>query len=380
MGWYLRKAFNFGPLRLNLSKSGVGVSAGVKGFRVSSGPRGTHLHAGRGGIYFRQRLDVPSARSRPGQALPPPSTSTEILTADAAQLVDEDAGNLMREINERYRIRAIAPLIFGTGTVGSVLAVAAALSHHPAWWALVVALVIATAVGGTLARRRDVARKTVHLWFDLSNAAGERFGLFEKAISELARSRRVWRVNAEELTGDWKRNAGANVLVKRSAVHFVRKLPPYFESNIRPYSLAVGSQTLYFFPDRVLAYDSRNVGSVSYEMLEIDVSSTNFRETESVPSDAEVVDHTWRYVNKSGGPDRRFSNNQQIPVCRYDEMTLRSPTGLNICLMVSQPGVARRVRDAEAEVIPLRLATATDGEEKDADQRAFEDWRRKARR
>ena len=29
MGWYLRKSFSFGPLRLNLSKSGLGYSFGV---------------------------------------------------------------------------------------------------------------------------------------------------------------------------------------------------------------------------------------------------------------------------------------------------------------------------------------------------------------
>jgi hypothetical protein len=34
MGWNLRKAFNFGPLRINLSRKGVGYSVGVRGFRV----------------------------------------------------------------------------------------------------------------------------------------------------------------------------------------------------------------------------------------------------------------------------------------------------------------------------------------------------------
>ncbi len=29
MGFYIRKGFNFGPLRLNLSRSGVGASFGV---------------------------------------------------------------------------------------------------------------------------------------------------------------------------------------------------------------------------------------------------------------------------------------------------------------------------------------------------------------
>ena len=56
MGFYIRKAFRFGPFRLNLSKSGVGASVGVKGLRVSTGPHGTELHAGRGGVYYREKL------------------------------------------------------------------------------------------------------------------------------------------------------------------------------------------------------------------------------------------------------------------------------------------------------------------------------------
>ena len=57
MGWYLRKGLNFGPLRINLSKSGLGGSVGVKGFRVGTGPRGRYLHAGRGGLYYRASLN-----------------------------------------------------------------------------------------------------------------------------------------------------------------------------------------------------------------------------------------------------------------------------------------------------------------------------------
>jgi hypothetical protein len=46
-----------GPLRLNLSKSGLGVSTGVKGLRVSVGPRGTYLNAGTKGVYYRKKLN-----------------------------------------------------------------------------------------------------------------------------------------------------------------------------------------------------------------------------------------------------------------------------------------------------------------------------------
>lgn len=56
MGWYLRKSLKIGPLRLNLSKSGLGGSVGVKGLRVGTGPRGRYLHAGREGLYYRQSI------------------------------------------------------------------------------------------------------------------------------------------------------------------------------------------------------------------------------------------------------------------------------------------------------------------------------------
>ena len=59
MGWYLKKSFAFGPLRLNLSKSGLGASVGVKGLRVSTGPKGKQIHAGREGLYYRASLNSP---------------------------------------------------------------------------------------------------------------------------------------------------------------------------------------------------------------------------------------------------------------------------------------------------------------------------------
>ncbi len=56
MGLYLRKAFRAGPIRFNLSKSGIGLSGGVKGARLGLGPRGTYVHAGRHGLYYRKSL------------------------------------------------------------------------------------------------------------------------------------------------------------------------------------------------------------------------------------------------------------------------------------------------------------------------------------
>jgi Protein of unknown function (DUF4236) len=56
MGLFYRKSINLGGgLRLNLSKSGIGVSSGIRGLRVGVSPSGkSYIAGGRGGVYFRQ--------------------------------------------------------------------------------------------------------------------------------------------------------------------------------------------------------------------------------------------------------------------------------------------------------------------------------------
>ena len=57
MGFYLRKSFRAGPIRFNLSKSGIGASFGVTGARVGLTSRGrAYVHGGRGGVYYRKSL------------------------------------------------------------------------------------------------------------------------------------------------------------------------------------------------------------------------------------------------------------------------------------------------------------------------------------
>jgi hypothetical protein len=98
LGWYLKKSFGFGPLRLNLSKSGIGASVGVKGLRVSAGPKGKQLNAGRGGLYYRASLNQPPAL--------PVSQPEAIRSPVNAESADEPAKDgLMRFLRSLLRGR-----------------------------------------------------------------------------------------------------------------------------------------------------------------------------------------------------------------------------------------------------------------------------------
>lgn len=57
MGFHLRKSFKCGPLRFNLSNSGIGVSAGVKGLRVGIDGKGrSYVGGGVGMLRYREYL------------------------------------------------------------------------------------------------------------------------------------------------------------------------------------------------------------------------------------------------------------------------------------------------------------------------------------
>lgn len=57
MGLYFRKHINLGFLRINFSKSGVGFSIGVPGFRLVKPPKGKfYLQMGRKGLYYRKSI------------------------------------------------------------------------------------------------------------------------------------------------------------------------------------------------------------------------------------------------------------------------------------------------------------------------------------
>ena len=56
MGWSFRRSLNLGGgVRLNFSKSGVGVSGGIRGFRFGMSPNGRHyVSCGAAGVRYQQ--------------------------------------------------------------------------------------------------------------------------------------------------------------------------------------------------------------------------------------------------------------------------------------------------------------------------------------
>ena len=115
--------------------------------------------------------------------------------------------------------------------------------------------------------------------------------------------------------------------------------------------LPAGRQKLFFLPDRILVWDSSGVGAVGFDQLDVGFGEQRFIEDEGVPGDSRVVDKTWRYVNKKGGPDRRFNNNTEIPIVLYEALFLTSKSGVQELFQLSRTGVGVQFKNAVASMV-----------------------------
>ena len=351
MGFYLRKSVRVGPLRFNLSKSGVGVSAGVKGFRLGTGPRGNYVHVGRGGLYYRKTLP-PAGPGSSSPALPQPSPEPSadglavlegIESGAVREMRDSSSDDLLEEIQEKRRKLSFWPF----AAVPAGLTLFLLLSASAPQWTVILLLVVAVPLTVWLAIR-DELRRTVVLMYELEPPIEAAYTALHKAFDAVRACGRVWNLEAQGRSLDVKRSAGATHIVRRQPIRVQNGEPAGIKVNLPIPALPAGKETLYFLPERVLVYQGRNVGAVSYADLRISTDTSRFIETESVPKDAEIVDRTWRYVNKKGGPDRRFKDNLQIPVALYGELALHSSTGLNEIFQISKADVPEIVKQAVA--------------------------------
>ena len=343
MGFYIRKAISVGPFRFNLSKSGLGVSAGVRGLRLGTGPRGNYVHMGRGGLYYRKTLPSGTSNNQAPHNKPELQQShtgiehdplTEIESGDLSQMIDSSSADLVAEMNDKRKKMRIGPFITAIGLVAIFFTFQN--SQSPTLTILVAVIAVLLSIFTSV---KDSLRKTTVLFFELDPEIESLYQKLHDAFEQISSCSSKWHVEAEGAVNDRKRNAGATSVIKRTSISFGMDNPPYVKTNISVPSIPVGKQTLYFFPDKVLVFEANGVGAVSYPNLNILVEDTRFIEDGSVPRDAKVVDRTWKYVNKRGGPDKRFNDNRELPIALYEDIHFISDTGLNERIEISRVGI-----------------------------------------
>ncbi|MCD5329358.1 DUF4236 domain-containing protein [Chromobacterium piscinae] len=359
MGLSFSRSVKFGAVRFNFSGSGIGMSVGVPGLRIGTGPRGAYISGGVGGFRYRKSLNARQPAGAQPVVMPGRPQDVQVVadanivatveheTKSVLELRDSTSDALLQSMNEQ---RAKLPL-WPMAAVAVLLLFYMLYPVSETWPSFIrpMAFVIGVGLIGWV-YWRDQMRKLTVLFYEPDQATSDLFERLSGAVSHAAAARKLKSITTTSRYADTKYSAGASQGLKFGAASLTLGQAPGVVANIPVPVLTAERTTLAFFPDRVLAFQGKSVGAVDYARLQGVSEFVRYVESESVPGDARIIDQTWQYVNKKGGPDKRFKNNRQLPICAYSQFNLSTSDGLDIRFLGSKEGGFDALEQALAAV------------------------------
>ncbi|MFD2920371.1 hypothetical protein ACFS6H_11655 [Terrimonas rubra] len=162
------------------------------------------------------------------------------------------------------------------------------------------------------------------IYFDLYKNLREAFLL-------LKQSHKKWDLTSSKRTNRVAERTAADSTITRSEIELLEKSLPIIQTPTPSFCLHnINGGDMYIFPAFMIIYESKDdFALIDYTDIKISYRIQKFIEDEAVPKDSHIAGYTWYKVNKDGSRDRRFSDNYQIPIAEYGEISIRSNNGVN---------------------------------------------------
>lgn len=372
MGFRFRRSVRLFPgVRLNFSLSGVSVSAGVPGATINIGPRGSRLTMGLPGtgISYTRNLSSPRPAKRsappaeiyleppappepmhPGSESQPGPLVGEIKSAEVASLTSPDLEGLKKLINDAAHQKALLQ-----GDLTEAIA-----DRRRAWRKLrrreqlplrVLMKSSIPAVRASFEEAEEEALKVsaaimateIKVEIDLDDQTWSAWAEVKKTFDRLSQTAKLWDVTSSVAVDRFSTRSAAHESITRTPVGLRAIVDGIVATSGGGHRFEnANGGDLDIFPGFMLIRDkaSSDYALIDLRDLTVETYGCRFIERETVPPDAEIVGHAWHRSNKDGSPDRRFSENFQIPIALYGEIRFRTRNGVEEAYHASHCGSA----------------------------------------
>jgi len=343
MAWSYRKRIKIIPgIHLNLSKSGISTSIGVRGANVTIGKSGTYLNQGipGSGIYKRQKISGGNNKIiEPVNYFPVEEIEADnIFSADTQEITSQDMRGVKEVVllshqqrkdlktdlqnvkklllNSKFKLLLSYIFLFGL--------IKKSISQG-----------YKTDIEAQLDATKQIQEQIENCYIKLDVEFDEEIKVqYEKVVDsfkKLITSNKIWDITSAHFQDPNTARSAAGTLVKKRDVKFDMKAIPEIrtEFDVLRFKNANGPD-IYIYPNFVILYSTEtNFAIIGFDELNLNHNHIRFVENGIVPRDSKVIDKTWLRVNVNGSPDKRFKENYQIPIVKYGEISLKTKTGLN---------------------------------------------------
>ena len=329
MGFRFRKSIKIGGgFRINLSKSGIGYSWGIKGLRLTKTAKGKNRATASiygTGISFstetgKKQVNFHSPAESSSQTNDVDYSNYDkienINTRFSKDLLPKEYKAFLSSIN-KHRIFDF-----------TLLAIAIAFLIIPP--AEIICLILF--IISRLCFR-------INLCYDFDDECAEKYNSYLNQWKNISKSRFIWNVTQTANVLNSKKLGNSNSAVNRKKTWISFRSPWWIKANVKFPVLNLINQRIILLPDKILVIKI-GTGASPIQKANFDIYAIGYMEPEKLfLNDAELIKKQWVYTNKNGEPDKRFKNNIQLPVYKYGMIKASSESGLNFELMISKESV-----------------------------------------
>lgn len=163
---------------------------------------------------------------------------------------------------------------------------------------------------------------------------------WKRSISCFAALRYVypkWVITQERFIDPITSRSRASREIEREELRVEENAFQYLNPNNKVPCLVSETIKIYFYPQFIIIQGkSEDFSLIEYSEIELRFSETRVTESGQIPKESNIVDYTWRFVNKDGSPDRRYSGNYPIPIVLYGEISIKSENRFNIRFLLGK--------------------------------------------
>ncbi len=349
MGFRFRRSINLGGgFRINISKSGIGYSWGGKGFRYTKTAKGRSRATVNFGHGLSYSQDFGGSHRRANRGAKHSSNNSAGSVAQqnniyeteyiqnrvTSSMISEDLEHLLAATKRSVLIDVLANVLLWISAIYAFILFFIIVSDVSEIWMIV--LFILLAIGSVALKVIVRVKGIIELDYNIDEKVVPDFNGIINPILNILKSKKVWRIDTIANVIQSKYASGAKSSVTRTSCKVSERAFP-FKTNAPCVAFKSNKETIIILPDKIFLIRGIRVGALDYRDVQINIEKIKFVEKEQVPRDSIIVEKTWQYVNKSGGPDTRFKNNRQYPVCLYGQLHFYSEKGLNTMIMYSNP-------------------------------------------
>lgn len=362
---FRRKLKIFPKVRLNISKSGVSTSLGIRGANATLGAKGAYINYGipGTGIYDRTKISPDTNSYNEYRSFDRSSNFINNNKSDASHnsLYEEiviASGNVENIISSNLAV--LRETLYDCYKERDSIEIEIAKVENQVFFASFLNIIAKMLILGFYIKwfglnfrekkcyLKDLRSQLENCYVDIDITIDDKqkdiYIKLQNSFIELCNSDKIWSINSYYNIDKIRERSVAEIMVKRQIASFSNNDNlDIIKSSINPLLLTNSINSLYIYPAFILIIgENKSFGMIEIKDINLLFNEDHYIEYEDIPLDSKIMHYVWDKSNKDGSPDRRFNNNYQIPVCQYGRLDFQNEQGLNESFQISNFVAARK--------------------------------------